>query len=72
VGVRTLAVGEGRYNPIGYHVGAIWPFDNSFIAWGLRRYGFKEEAAQVAAGILEAASSSTVGSPKRSAATHAR
>jgi glycogen debranching enzyme len=54
-GVRTLAVGEGRYNPIGYHNGTIWPFDNSFIAWGLRRYGFKEEAARVAAGILEAA-----------------
>jgi glycogen debranching enzyme len=54
-GVRTLAVGEGRFNPIGYHNGTIWPFDNSFIAWGLRRYGFKEEAARVAAGILEAA-----------------
>jgi glycogen debranching enzyme len=54
-GVRTLAEGEGRYNPIGYHVGTVWPFDNSFIAWGLRRYGFKEEAAQIAAGILEAA-----------------
>ena len=40
-GVRTLAEGEGRYNPIGYHVGTVWPFDNSFIAWGLRRYGFK-------------------------------
>jgi glycogen debranching enzyme len=54
-GVRTLAVGEGRYNPIGYHVGTVWPFDNSFIAWGLRRYGFKQEAARVAAGILQAA-----------------
>jgi glycogen debranching enzyme len=54
-GVRTLAVGEGRYNPIGYHVGTVWPFDNSFVAWGLRRYGFKDEAAAVAAGILEAA-----------------
>jgi glycogen debranching enzyme len=54
-GVRTLAEGEGRYNPIGYHVGTVWPFDNSFIAWGLRRYGFKEEAAQIAAGILDAA-----------------
>ena len=54
-GVRTLAEGEGRYNPIGYHVGTIWPFDNSFIAWGLRRYGFKEEAARIAAGILDAA-----------------
>ena len=54
-GVRTLAEGEGRYNPIGYHVGTVWPFDNSFIAWGLRRYGFKQEAARVAAGILDAA-----------------
>jgi glycogen debranching enzyme len=54
-GIRTLAEGEARYNPIGYHVGTVWPFDNSFIAWGLRRYGFKEEAACVAAGILEAA-----------------
>jgi glycogen debranching enzyme len=54
-GVRTLAEGEARYNPIGYHVGTVWPFDNSFIAWGLRRYGYKEEAARIAAGILEAA-----------------
>jgi glycogen debranching enzyme len=54
-GVRTLAEGEGRFNPIGYHVGTVWPFDNSFIAWGLRRYGFKEEAARIAAGILDAA-----------------
>ncbi|WP_144120075.1 glycogen debranching N-terminal domain-containing protein [Catellatospora sichuanensis] len=54
-GVRTLAVGEKRYNPIGYHVGTVWPFDCSFIAWGLRRYGFKKEAAQIAAGILDAA-----------------
>ena len=54
-GVRTMAEGEARYNPIGYHVGTVWPFDNSFIAWGLRRYGFKDEAAILAAGILEAA-----------------
>jgi glycogen debranching enzyme len=54
-GIRTMAEGEGRYNPVGYHVGTVWPFDNSLIAWGLRRYGFKEEAAQIAAGILDAA-----------------
>jgi glycogen debranching enzyme len=54
-GVRTLAEGEGRYNPIGYHVGTVWPFDSSFVAWGLRRYGFKEEAARIAVGILDAA-----------------
>ncbi len=54
-GVRTMAEGDGRYNPIGYHVGTVWPFDNSFIAWGLRNYGFTDEAAQIAAGILDAA-----------------
>jgi len=54
-GVRTMAEGEGRFNPIGYHVGTVWPFDNSFIAWGLRNYGFKEEAAQIAEGILASA-----------------
>ena len=54
-GVRTLAEGEGRYNPIGYHVGTVWPFDNSFVAWGLRRYGYRNEAARIAAGILDAA-----------------
>jgi len=54
-GVRTMAEGEARYNPIGYHVGTVWPFDNSFIAWGLRRYGFKEEAACLVAGVMEAA-----------------
>ena len=54
-GVRTLAEGQGHYNPIGYHVDTVWPFDNSFIAWGLRRYGFKDDAEVVAAGILDAA-----------------
>lgn len=54
-GIRTLADDQARYNPIGYHVGTVWPFDNSFIAWGLRRYGFKAEAARVAAGVLDSA-----------------
>ena len=67
LGVRTLAVGEGRYNPIGYHVGTVWPFDNSFIAWGLRRYGFKDEAAEIAAGSSTQLSSSTAGCPRHSA-----
>ena len=39
--------GQGRYNPIGYHVGTVWPFDNSIIAWGLWRYGFREEAGRI-------------------------
>ncbi|RZT78266.1 glycogen debranching enzyme [Micromonospora violae] len=54
-GVRTFAEGQRRYNPLGYHNGTVWPFDNSFIAWGLRRYGFANEAARIAEGILSAA-----------------
>lgn len=54
-GVRTFAEGQRRYNPLGYHNGTVWPFDNSFIAWGLRRYGFGNEAARIAEGMLSAA-----------------
>ena len=54
-GVRTMADGEAAYNPIGYHVGTVWPHDNSFIAPGLRRYGYRAEAARIALAILEAA-----------------
>ncbi len=55
-GVRTMAEGEGGYNPIRYHNGTVWPHDNSLIAAGLARYGFREEAAVVAFATLEAAS----------------
>ena len=44
-GIRTMASSEGSYNPIGYHVGTVWPHDSSFVAWGLRRYGYHAEAA---------------------------
>jgi len=54
-GVRTMAESEGAYNPIGYHVGTVWPHDNSIIAWGLRRYGYRAEAARICRAMLEAA-----------------
>lgn len=54
-GVRTLAADQGRYNPVGYHVGTVWPFDNSIIAWGLHNYGFAEHAAQIAESIIDSA-----------------
>ncbi|MGR6322387.1 glycogen debranching N-terminal domain-containing protein [Micromonospora soli] len=53
-GVRTLADDQGRYNPIGYHVGTVWPFDNSIIAWGLSKYGFRVEAGRLCDGMLGA------------------
>jgi glycogen debranching enzyme len=54
-GVRTMGASEGSYNPIGYHVGTVWPHDNSIIGWGLRRYGYRAEAARICRDMLEAA-----------------
>jgi glycogen debranching enzyme len=39
-GIRTLASGHPAYNPIGYHLGSVWPVENATIGFGLRRYGF--------------------------------
>ena len=46
-GVRTLATGMPRYNPMSYHNGSIWPHDNALIAIGLARYGMKREASRI-------------------------
>ena len=54
-GVRTVAATEVTYNPIGYHLGTVWPHDNSIIAAGLARYGYHAEAGAIAAAMLEAA-----------------
>ena len=54
-GVRTMAEGEGGYNPIEYHNGTVWPHDNALIAAGLRRYGHHDDAARIAYAQLEAA-----------------
>jgi glycogen debranching enzyme len=54
-GVRTMAEGDAAYNPIGYHVGTVWPHDTSIIAHGLERYGYHKQAARLALGILDAA-----------------
>jgi glycogen debranching enzyme len=54
-GIRTMATSEGAYNPIGYHVGTVWPHDCSIIGMGLRRYGRKREASRLAKALIEAA-----------------
>ena len=54
--MRTLSTDDRGYNPIGYHLGTVWPHDNSIIALGLARYGFREEANRIALAQLEAAS----------------
>lgn len=53
-GIRTLSSEAGRYNPLSYHNGSVWPHDNSIAAAGLRRYGFYQEALKIAVAIIEA------------------
>ena len=54
-GVRTLAMGQPAFNPLGYHNGTVWPHDNSLIAAGLARYQRREEAGRIALAMFEAA-----------------
>jgi glycogen debranching enzyme len=54
-GVRTIAQGEARYNPMSYHNGSVWPHDNALIAIGLARYGHKAEVLKIFQGLVEAA-----------------
>ncbi|MHC2464101.1 amylo-alpha-1,6-glucosidase [Bradyrhizobium embrapense] len=55
-GIRTVAAGEARYNPMSYHDGSIWPHDNALIALGFARYGLKHSVAHLFKGLFDAAS----------------
>ena len=54
-GVRTLSARERAYNPIGYHLGTVWPHDNAILAAGFRRYGRDREALRIFHGLFDAA-----------------
>jgi glycogen debranching enzyme len=54
-GVRTTSTTDEAFNPIGYHMGTVWPHDNSLIAHGLARYGFRDKANQIIMAMLDAA-----------------
>jgi glycogen debranching enzyme len=55
-GLRTLGRGEAAYNPVGYHLGTVWPHDTALTAVGLRNYGFDHDFTRLFEGMLEAAS----------------
>jgi glycogen debranching enzyme len=55
-GIRTIAEGEARYNPMSYHNGSIWPHDNALIALGFARYGLKHCVAHLFEGLFDTAS----------------
>jgi glycogen debranching enzyme len=52
-GIRTVAAGEGRYNPMSYHNGSVWPHDSAIVAAGLARYGFTGPATRILCGMLD-------------------
>ena len=54
-GIRTVAQGQARYNPMSYHNGSVWPHDNSLIAEGMARYGHTDLAERVFEGLFAAA-----------------
>jgi glycogen debranching enzyme len=52
-GIRTLSSLSPAYNPMGYHVGSVWPHDNSLIAMGLRSLGLVDQALEVFQGLVD-------------------
>lgn len=54
-GIRTLSSANPAYNPLDYHLGSVWPVENATILFGLRRYGFNEEALRLASALYDLA-----------------
>lgn len=52
-GIRTLSSLSPAYNPMGYHIGSVWPHDNSIIAMGLRSLGLIDQALEVFQGMFD-------------------
>ena len=53
-GVRTIASGQSRYNPMSYHNGSVWPHDNALIAAGIAQYSHTADALKILAGLYDA------------------
>jgi glycogen debranching enzyme len=53
-GIRTIAAGEARFNPMSYHNGSIWPHDNALAAAGFARYRLSEAAMRVMSAQFDA------------------
>ena len=53
-GLRTVAQGEARYNPVSYHNGSVWPHDTAICAEGLSRYGFRDTATRIFKALFQA------------------
>ncbi|MEH2123513.1 amylo-alpha-1,6-glucosidase [Nostoc sp.] len=52
-GIRTLSSLSPAYNPMGYHIGSVWPHDNALIAMGLRSLGLIDQALEIFQGLFD-------------------
>lgn len=52
-GIRTLSSSSPAYNPMGYHIGSVWPHDTGIIAAGLRSLGYIDQALEIVQGIFD-------------------
>ena len=53
-GIRTLCSSSPRFNPQGYHLGTVWPHDNSIITMGFKRYGHEQQLNVLATALFDA------------------
>jgi glycogen debranching enzyme len=53
-GLRTLAEGSSRFNPMSYHNGSIWPHDTAICIAGMARYGERRGVARVMSDMYKA------------------
>ncbi|MBS0360862.1 MAG: amylo-alpha-1,6-glucosidase, partial [Proteobacteria bacterium] len=63
-GVRTLATGMPRFNPMSYHNGSVWPHDTAICALGMSRYGEREGVVRLTAALFECAAASELRLPE--------
>jgi glycogen debranching enzyme len=54
-GIRTLATGEARYNPMSYHNGSVWPHDVAMCMAGAARYGERRGVIRMISEVFETA-----------------
>jgi glycogen debranching enzyme len=54
-GIRTLSSDSPRFNPLGYHLGTVWPHDNSIVVMGFKRYGLPDLVSAGATALFDAA-----------------
>ncbi|MDH4280579.1 MAG: amylo-alpha-1,6-glucosidase, partial [Acidimicrobiia bacterium] len=52
-GIRTLAATEHAYNPLGYHLGTVWPHDTALAMRGMARRGRGTDAQRLSRALLE-------------------